>query len=169
MWQRQVVQVAGLLEQTGGLIRLAGNVAAFVSSNYGNDGQMAFTLLFPPSAAHQIIGVYCDDPRLAHGAWQSVVTEHLKHCGSGVITIGLSRLVQEDMSWLQKPWLAVGFTMAFVELLATAGDRYPLTWCQYEQLLVDAWQTMSARQKATMRQKAAKSSIIRQLYGQEVA
>ena len=58
-------------------------------------------------------------------------------------------------SFRGRPWLAVGFTnMREMQLLE---EQLPLTWCQYEQLLVDAWQATPPEVKAGFRQRQAKN------------
>lgn len=159
-WTSQVEQVAKLLAKSGGLLKLAGGVIAFVSSNSGDDGQMAFTLMFDDGGTpRQIIGSYCDNPKIGHLWFGKFIEECVKMVNGPSAFAYL-----KGMDWPDQPWLAVAFSLEMTVFIGFNNDRYPLTWTQYEQLLVDAWQTMTTSQKRSMRRNADTNPHIRRAY-----
>lgn len=159
-WTSQVEQVAELLAQSGGLLKLAGGVIAFVSSNSGDDGQMAFTLVFDDEGTpRQIIGSYCDNPKIGPRWFGKLLKESVGIAGRLSV-----RPFSQGTDWLDHPWLAVAYQWDMEAFFVFNIFRYPLTWTQYEQLLVDAWQTMTASQKRSMRRNADTNPNISRAY-----
>ena len=157
-WSSQVDRVATLLAEGGGMLMLAGGVRTIVSSNSGDDGQMAFTLLFDDQVPFsRIIGSHCDNPRIGHVWLERLVGECFKMWGKRVPPYPFP----PGTGWLDQPWLAVAYPWEMDAFFAFNADRHPLLWAEYEQVLVDAWQTMTPNQKRAMRRNAAANPIIR--------
>ena len=151
-WADQVQKVAGLLASGGGMAMLAGDVLAVVSSNNGDDGQMAFTLVFGGDMGKQIIGSYCDNPKIGREWLDLFLVEARKLARPFSVA---PDPFPQGTDWINQPWLAVTYPRSMMLFFVLNNGRYPLSWTEYEQLIADTWQTMSPGQKQEMRSNAA--------------